>query len=217
MRRTSIILASAVLLLAGCGDDDGDQGQTVETTTTEGHDGSTTGSGDVELSEVVVQLDDLPAGWSVFPSEGEGEPDDEICEGHDPYNEIEAQDEAESVFQQSELGQFVTSLAAQFTDDGEAGEVMAQLSEAANACQSFTETDEDGIETAYTIAPLPFPDLGDETVAFRLSATTAYGPIALDYASVREGEFTLSVINGGFGPPDTALTESLAQTMLDRL
>ena len=164
-----------------------------------------------------MQLDDLPAGWSVFPSEGEGEPDDEICEGHDPFNEIEAQDEAKSVFQQSEFGPFVTSLAAQFEDDGEAGEVMDQLSEAASACQSFTQTDEAGIETVYTIAPLPFPDLGDETFAFRLSAATAYGPVALDYASVREGAFVVSVINGGFGPPDTALTESIAQTMLDRL
>ena len=223
MRRSSIVLASAVLLLAGCGgDDDDDQAQTIETTTTTAdpeEETTTTSGASSDLSDVVVQLEDLPTGWSVSPPEDDDEAtDDEFCEDHDPFNEVEAQDEAESSFQESDFGPFVASAASQFTDDDEASTIIDAFADAANECQSWTDTDEDGTVTEYTTTPLSFPDLGDETFAFRLSAASPIGPFAADIAVVRQGEFTLSIVNAGLGAgPDSALTESLAQTMLDRL
>jgi hypothetical protein len=222
MRRSSIVLASAVLLLAGCGGDDDDQAQTVETTTTERSEddsSTTTSGGSSDLNDVVVQLDDLPTGWSVTPpEETDDEGDEQICEGHDPLNAIEPQDEAESGFQESDFGPYVASGAAQYSDDDEASEVIDQFAETANACQTFTETDEDGTVTEYTISPLSFPDLGDETFAFRMSATSPLGPFAVDVAVARQGEFMVSIFNAALGTaPDSALTESLTQTMLGRL
>jgi hypothetical protein len=218
--RSRFLFASLALLLAACGDDDDNgQAQTIETTTTVAEEGSSTTSGaSSDLSDVVVQLDDMPAGWSVTPPESDDDTDDELCEGQDPFNEIEPQDEAESGFQQSELGPFVSSAASQYADEDQAGEMMDQLAEATNACQSFTQTDEDGTETEFTISALSFPDLGDETFAFRLAATTMLGPLTMDFAVVREGSTGLLIANGGLGAaPDSELTESLLQTMLDRL
>lgn len=222
MKRLVSVLAVAALVAAGCGggDDDG-QARTVEpptTTTTEpSEDTTTTTAAPAALDAVVLQLGDLPTGWSVSPPDEEEDTSDDFCDGADPFNEIAAQEEAESNFEQSELGPFAASGASVYEDDDQAGEVLDLLAAVANDCQSFTQVDEDGAEVEYTITPLSFPDLGDDTFAFRMSATTFIGPLALDMAAVREGSLVVTVIHGGFGAVDSALTETLMRTMLDRV
>lgn len=208
------IVLVGTLLCGACGGGDGGGGQARTVNPTKSS--STAAPRDVALSEVVVQLSDLPTGWSVSPPENEDEADDSFCEGRDPFNEIPPQAEAESSFQQSDFGPFVDSGASLYTDD-EASEVMDRLAEMANACQSFMQTEEDGTETTYTTSPLSFPDLGDDTFAFRVSGSTMLGPINLDVAAVREGAIVLFVGNGGLGAADTQLTEQLLRTMLRRL
>ncbi len=215
-------LVVVTVLLGACGADDdtaADRAGTVESSTTEdGGTPSTAPAEDAEerpLEDVVLQLSDLPTGWSAAPAE---EDDDEsFCDGRDPFNEIEPQDEAESTFQQSELGPFVVSAASRYSDDAEAAEVLDLLADVAEACQSFSVTEDDGSETEYTITPLSFPELGDDTFAFRMSATTVLGPITLDLAAVQEGPIVVSVGNGGLGSADGELTEALMRTMVDRL
>jgi hypothetical protein len=217
------VLISALLLgSCGGGGEGGEDGQarTVETTTTtEGEEPTPTSTTvpprDIALNEVIVQLGDLPTGWSPSAPEDDGE-DDSFCEGHDPLNQIEPTEEAESSFQQSDFGPFVFAGAGTYTGD-QASEVMDAFAETADACQSFTETDEDGAETTYTISPLSFPDLSDDTFAFRMSATSPLGPFNLDVAAVRKGTVVLIIVNGGLGAADSALTEKLMRTMVDRL
>jgi hypothetical protein len=223
VRRLPAVILVGGALIAGCGggDDADGQARTVDpTSTTVKEKASTTttaSSKDVDLDQVVVQLSDLPTGWSVSPPDSEDETDDSFCEGQDPFNEIKAKEEVESSFQQSDFGPFVASGASIYTGDDQADEVMGLLTTMANKCQKFTETDDDGTKTEYTISPLSFPDMADDTFAFRMSAMSPFGPFNLDVAAVRDDDTVVSIINGGIGAADSDLTESLMRTMVGRL
>lgn len=222
MKRLLGLLSVAALVCAGCGGDDGDgQARTVEastTTTTEpSEDSTTTSAAPAALDAVVLQLTDMPTGWSVAPPDEDDDDSDDFCDGADPFNEIEPKEDAESNFQQSEFGPFASSGASIYEDDDQAGEVLDLLADMANDCQSFTQVEDDGTETEYTITPLSFPDLGDDTFAFRMSATTFLGPLTLDGVAVRDGDLVVTIVHGGIGAVDSALTESLMRDMLDRV
>lgn len=223
MRPWLSVLLAGTLAAACSSGDDGGQARTVDpprTTTTPADETTTTISSPTPeaaaLEQVVVQLSDMPTGWAVSPPEEE-ESDDAFCDGLDPFNEVTPQDEAESTFQQSDFGPFVASGASLYKDDDEAAGVMDRLTDMANTCQSFTQPEDDGTETEYTISALSFPDLGDDTFAFRMAGTTAFGPLNLDVVAVRDGALVLAVINGGLGAADSELTESLMQTMAERV
>jgi len=226
--RTRAALAALILTagpLAGCGSDDaGEAARTVEPTTTAAQEPDADTDGDDDevpaparpLAEVVVQLGDLPTGWAVMPPEESEDADDAFCEGHDPLEAIEPVEEAESTYSQGDFGPYLTSLAGRYTDEETARSILDALAVAVDACQSFTET-EDGAEITYTFSPLSFPKLGDDTYAARLSATTPFGPLAMDMAFTRVGDHVLAIINGGFGSADSALTETLLRLMVDRI
>lgn len=214
-------------LAAGCGGDDGDgnartvegpeSSTTAEATEARGGDGGPTETGATPLEEVVVQLGDLPTGWTATPPDNEDDADDEICDGQSPLDEVEPVEEAESNFQQGDLGPFVVSIAGRFPDEDTAGSVLDRLADTVDACQTFTEVEEDGTEVSYTFEALSFPDLGDDTYAARLSGSTPLGPLAFDFAFTRVDSHVLGIVNGGFGAADSELTEELLRTMLDRL
>lgn len=148
---------------------------------------------------------------------GGGEDDEGFCEGRDPFNEVEPVDEAETGFQQSDFGPFVFADAARFTAGG-AERVVDAVAEMGQACQSFTQAEDDGTETAYTISPLSFPALGDDAVAFRMTgANEAFGSLTLDVVAVRVDEVVVALINGGLGAADTGLTETLTRAMIERI
>lgn len=231
-RLTRLVCASVAMamLAAGCGGDDGDRARTVEptsTTTSSSEPSNTSSDGgagnddesstNAALEDVVVKLSDLPSGWTGSPPENDDKADDTFCDDADPLVEIEPVQEAEANFQQSDFGPFLVSLAGRYDSEDTAKDVMDRFADAVDVCQSFTEVDEDGVETSYTFSPLSFPDLGDDTYAARLNGTTAFGPVALDMVFTRVDDKVLAVMNGGFGAADTALTEQMLRLMVDRL
>lgn len=234
VRRGGLVLALA-LVAGSCGDDD-DQARTVDVTTTttgasEAPDGTATESAETAetatttteasassaMDSVVVTLQDLPTGWTASTPEDDDEDDDEICDGQDPFNAVEPVEEAESNFEQGSFGPFLSSIAGRYAGTDEAQGVLDAVADAVDQCQTFTDVDEDGNETTYTFAALSFPKLGDDTYAARLSATTPFGPLALDFAFARDGDAVVAIINGGLGAADTALTESMLRLMVERL
>jgi hypothetical protein len=212
-----------LLLAFGCGvDDEGGQARTVETTTTspEDRDSTTTSTAssahELDLDAVVVQLGDLPAGWTVTPPDPEDEADDSDECAEDPGG-IDTTSDAESGFQQSDFGPFVGSGATEHEDEDEAERTLNAFAEAMAECDGFTQTDEDGATTVYSVSPLSFPQVGDGTFACRMSADTPFGPLNLDIVAARKGAVMLFLVNGGFGAADTELTEQLLTTMIERL
>lgn len=230
VRRAALVVAVA-LIGASCGDDD-DQSRTVEDTTSSTPEASASQEAGTESTEtstttteapapsamdsVVVSLQDLPTGWTASTPE-EDEKDDEICDGHDPFNAVEPVEEAESHFEQGSFGPFLSSVAGRYASADDAQGVLDAVADAVDQCQTFTDVDDDGNEMTYTFAALSFPKLGDDTYAARLSATTPIGPLALDFALARDGDAVVAVINGGLGAADTALTESMLRLMVHRL
>lgn len=232
-RHATIAVLAVLTLAAGCGSDDDGQARTVETTEapTSEDTAAETASTDVAVEEeteeegpgdaspvndVVVRLEDLPTGWSEAPPSAEDD-DTSFCDGHDPMAEMTPVEEASSDFQMSDFGPFLSSDAMRFATADDAQAFIDTFADAVNACSEFTETDDSGTTITYTLAPLSFPDLGDGTFAARMSATTPFGPLSVDFAVTVAGPTVLAVVNGGFGAPDTALTESSMRLMLDRI
>ena len=223
-----------LFVLAACGvteNGDDSEARTVEETSSttsttsttaepESDDETTTtadSGGRGSLDDVVLELDDLPTGWSVSPDDS-SESDDTFCDEADPFTDLnEADDKADSDFQQSDFGPFVGSIAAQYGGDSDAEGVLDSFENAVEACREFTETDEDGATITYRFDPLSFPQLGDDTFATRLSATTVLGPFAFDIVIARVDDTVAGVFHGGFGGIDSALTEELLREMVDRI
>lgn len=223
------ITAFAVLasLAAGCGGEAGDNdtasvgGSVAENTTTTGRDEATTTEAESEaaMADVVVQLDDLPSGWTVQPPDEDDDDDSDLCGtgAGDPLEAIEAVDEANSGFGQSEFGPIVLSGASRLDSEEVAEGGIDQVQALFDDCESFTEVDDEGQETVYAVSEMSFPDLGDDSSGYRMTANSLLGPIAIDFAFVREGEVVLVVAQVAFGATDPSLTEQLIRTMLDRL
>lgn len=229
--RGAAFVVAVALVTASCGDDD-DQARTVDVTTSTmetepapAESGtapatSTTAREAVPASSmdsVVITLQDLPTGWTASPPEAQAPQDEEFCEGQDPFDAVEPVEEAESAFEQGAFGPFLSSIAGRYASADDAQQVLDALAHAVDQCQTFTEIDDDGTETTYRFTALSFPNVGDDTYAARMSATTPVGPLALDFAFARQGQAVAGIINGGLGEADTALTESTLRLMVDRL
>jgi hypothetical protein len=220
MRRL-VGLIAVVALASGCGGDDGDgQAQTFEETTTTIDETTTTRAEEEspsDLEDVVVQLGDLPSGWTVNEEDSDAEDDDSFCEDESTAEQPDPPEEAESSFKQSELGPFVSSGAGRYGSAEEAEEAFDFFVEEFAKCDGATDVDEDGTETTYSLSPLSFPDVGDDTYAARMSASTTFGPLEFDIVVERSDSTMLFIFNGGLGEIDTALTEELLRTMDARL
>ena len=230
MRRTLILLAAGGLLL-GCSDDGGnadtvdepdDATTTTDATAADNSEDSDEGDeaasdpGAGSMDEVVITLEDLPAGWTTGAADDD-ESDDDFCGVAAPTDLAEPVEEAESSFQQSDFGPFLSSVAGRFESDEVAAQLLEDFSTGFEACNGYTEVDENGTETTYSIEPLSFPDLGDDTFSVRLAASTALGPFALDVVFTRVDDVLLGVVNGGFGAADTAVTEEAMRIMVERV
>ena len=119
---------------------------------------------------------------------------------------------SEADFQGSPLGPFVTEELAQIVP-GVAKRQLDALARALPGCQPQTATQADGSVLTYTVTPLPFPTLGEQTVAVRLKVDGSLLPIQGNAIFIRRANsvviVTLLVV--GLIAPDAALTEMLAR------
>jgi hypothetical protein len=160
----------------------------------------------VDLTKALLTLDDLPPGWTT-PSPS---PDSSAFCNQDitirPTARADADFERGQSFVFHGLGAY---------NRGEAAAAMDQERKTLANCTQWTETDSDGTTTTYRVRPLSFPKLGDETLAFRLSAEAAGAVAEVDGVFIRRGDVISRVGNGQVGVRvavvDSALTEQLAR------
>lgn len=191
-------------------------------------------SGAVDVEQALLTLEDMPTGWTTSPDAGEDdEGAAEFCDGLD-ITDDEADADAEASFEESEMGPFVSHAVARF--DGAGDTRFAQLRQAIEECGDFETTDEDGNTLTGRLSAVSFPELGEESLAVRLSGTVTtvadpdFGelelPMAGDLVFLRQGDvvtglFHLAIdataFGGGGGGLDSTITEDLARKAAEKL
>ena len=164
---------------------------------------------------------DLPTGWSEAPElvtdDTAGAVGGELCGGALQIEEAWDVPDAERGFKGSELGPFLLQTVAEMDDEGRA----QQFIETMLACAE-EPTDAGG----FTVGPLPFPALGDGTVALQLSTDGAvdgedgFGlPLTADIVVVREGSRVTAILTAGVTGAAAAPEEleAAARAAVDRL
>lgn len=167
-----------------------------------------------DLTGALLIVEDMPAGWSIEEDAGDDDGDvvGQFCNVA-PVNElIDADAEAERRFTAGESGPFFTQLltAMEYESDAEAG--MDRIREALG-CGEWTDAEAD---TTWTISEISFPDLGEETAAYRFSTTNGSSSTNGNVVAIRDGGVVLLVVHIELGELNSGLTEELTRKAFDK-
>lgn len=213
MRRLVVVVLIALSALTACGDGGGTDGGSGG--------GEAGGGGDTadtaRATDALLEVGDLPAGWSKAPDEDTGEDDDdeEFCEALDPNDKIEPNADVESNFEHSATGQYLSQNVVLYDDAEQAAEVMELLRGAFEECQTFSNT-VGGEQFTGTLAEAPAPSVGDEALGARIAAEANGVKFGADLLFVRSGRGITGLFHFGLNPTP-ALAESLAPKAVDEL
>lgn len=211
-------------MLTGCGSDAPPEraGTVKESSDDVGQAAAAEGSEDsgVELDAVGRELTDaqakaalpavsaLPTGWSVDPENSlndESEEDSEAtiepakCQAimDDLGDDKEPTGKASRTYTAGMVGPFmgveISSFADEIPDDS-----FEKILDALSSCPEITST-EDGVKTTFKTSSLSFPNLGEESAAIRMAATTDGMPVGLDIAFIRAGHTMVTVSQASVG------------------
>lgn len=219
-----ITLAVVALGVAGCSNSDSPRSETVSgsiTSTTTAPPEGTTSSPETTttapaeptpLTEALLILEDMPAGWTTAPELLEDdEEDDGVCN----FEQVDLEEnEAEAAFKEGLTGPFVLHAVGGFDDEPAAEAFMDDFAAFAARCQSSVA---DGVET--TMSPLSFPAVAEESLAYRMSIddpeTTS---VDVNVVLFRAGDrVAFLAVFGLFESPDAELTEMLVDKAAQRL
>lgn len=180
-----------------------------------------------EITAALPTVKDLPKSWT-RDTESEDDEDEEDedtikpkrCEEifGDEIDEVDPEEEATRAFKADDFGPFLSVDLATYEDevpDDLLDEIAAALSE----CKEFTSVDSEGEQSKVTAESLSFPNLGEETLAVRMTFETELFPAAINLAMVRIGHnmILLSTVSLGDGKPNTKLMEKVGRKTVERL
>jgi hypothetical protein len=177
-------------------------------TTTVAADGTVNGR--PPLSEAVLTLNDLPAGWSSqaeLTSTRVG-----FCGGRNPLATIVPVEEHRSTFSKTTNGPFLSQVAVRYRSSEEADRFLDLVAETLETCRTY----EDGGATFF-LEPLEFPDFGDDTFAAHVTGESPLGPLDGDVVWVRRADRLVSLSTIAFGDLDVDLLELLTEAVVRRL
>jgi hypothetical protein len=179
-----------------------------------------TGDAEVQarLARTALALDDMPTGWTqVDMTDDEPDTDETAVCGNPPYpNRDNRLGEVEVGFQQSEIGPFVFQNLVEFPEEDALG-AMEYAREIAS-CTEWTETDEDGVEQTYRLAPLEVGDFGDDTYANVVSLDIeGVGTLVNNTVFVRVGNTLTVIVHSQIGEPDLDETEGFVQAAVEKM
>ncbi len=244
---TLAMAAAVVGLVAGCGESPPERAGTVNENSGDADQQSAEEgeqTEDVELDAVgrevtneeaeaaLPQVSSLPTGWSVDPENSLNDDEDDEGESEATIEPAECKDimggladdekdeptgEASRTYSAGMLGPFmgveISSFADEVPDDS-----FSKVLDALSACPEFTST-EDGEATTFKTSSLSFPNLGEESAAIRMSATTEEMPVGLDFVFIRAGHniVTISHATVGAGGGSGDALEKLARATVANL
>lgn len=170
-----------------------------------------------DLEKALLSLDDLPAGWAVRTEDEEDEADKEtytfLCQEYQKKSIAIASVD----FQNGQVGPFLVNSVVAYLP-GEAESQFADMLSAVDQCATFTDT-QDGTTTEWTVTPISFPKLGDQSFAIRASSEFILGFIEVDSVYIRIGDTVTSIqyMVLGLQSIDSTQTEQFARMAEGRL
>ena len=234
MRKSLAALAiGAVLVSAGCGDDRPDRAVTVEkpsaTAAAKSTEESPAKAAGKPLTKeqaeaALLTTQDLPTGFSqddsVLDEEGDDTEDTtspEVCgKLFDAIDDANGEPLVEA--QRGFTGSSFTILQQVVAShEKEAAGTLDAMAGALSKCSEFTSTDADGVESAFTASSLSFPNLGDKTLAVRMTAESEGIEMTLDVVSIAVGQNSISIFTGGLVPIEGSKLEEVARTAVTKL
>lgn len=237
MKHMVPLLAAALLVLSGCAEERSSRAQTVdppsessaatepapaESSAAEPDDAAGEQLTQEQADAALLTVQDLPTGWTTDPAAEEDDGPDDITEPAECaqiFQALEDQQDpvaqAEADFTAGGFGPFLSQSVSSFDDS--TTDALAAVTEALNACPTFTSIDADGVRAEFTAAPLSFPNVGDSTVAVRLSASTEDFDLAFDVVAVSLGNNGMTIVAGGLTPMDGVQLEQVVRAGVSRI
>lgn len=186
---------------------------------------------DKQIEKALLTVDDMPSGYSEDPElvSDEDEEDDEVTSGSPKCEELMSAmgdeddekpfGEGEVGFKEGDFGPFIMeSIASHKGDTIE--KAMKELRDAFTMCKKFESTDKEGAVTKFTVARMSFPDLGDDTVAVKMSGKEDELGFTFTFnlVAVRVDQNVVLLVNFGIGGAmDGTKFEKLARLAVDRV
>lgn len=214
-RRAGLALLCAVLL-AGCGSSDSSDG------TSGGGDSSS--PGDLltagQLYTVLLNVDELPAGYVIDPSPDEDDGEDQDFGTSDCARKLEeltgtedetpAAAEVTRTFNTGEDGLAGLEQSVESYDDEDAlNDSIDEFRDIVANCGQLTFS-ADGVPATLTVSEANVPEHGDDTLGFRMKGQISAFPFELVFGVNRLGHNIHMVMAGGLGEADmTALTQAM--------
>ncbi|MGL5851856.1 MAG: hypothetical protein ACRCZD_13845 [Phycicoccus sp.] len=178
-----------------------------------------------QVKAALLTVGDLPTGWAAAEPEPEEEDESTIepasCQRlFDQMDsaklEVKAKHKAKASFEQGGmLGIQLEEEVSSFADDGQSGRVK-ELAEALTTCPKVTIVD-GGERTPMTMAGLSFPNLGDQTLAFRATLTSDGVDVVADIVFVAVGRNVITFTAGGLQPMPGTDFEAIARAGVSKV
>ena len=129
-----------------------------------------------------------------------------------------AGDSVTAVFQGGPAGPFAAEMLLSAPRASDAAEAMNALRAAPAECGQFAGEGPQGSRISVRLGQLTFPAMGDETVAFRMTATLdgAGFDLYAHVVTVRLGAVLMMMTMLQIGPPDTAATEEAVRAATEK-
>lgn len=217
-----IAAAVTVTVLAGCSGTGDERAHTVDDSgavSTVGHVPLRTLTAEQARSALLVAAD-LPTGWIAEPDTGAPKKDSsgdyDQCPAYDAVMQrVSRADDVSAEFTApdgSDVSEALLPLA-----ETDAQGMLADFSEAVTACKKLTTQMDSGVAFDMYFTALSFPQLADETFAFRTTATVFGRTVNLDMAVVRRGGVLVFIVQQAGEAIDTALTEEVARRAVTKV
>ena len=152
------------------------------------------------LSNAVLELSDMPGGFSVS-APGESSDDDDICSNVAAAAAKTPQNTATVTFGQSDFGPFIIQQVDLYKSRSDASAALESVRDSFKKCGP-TWTDAQTPPTTWNIVALNFPKLGDDAFAVRVSSKDIpfFGTAQVDYVFSRRGAALNVVAYAAIGP-----------------
>lgn len=164
-----------------------------------------------ELEAFLLELDDVPDGWTAVPSFG-SPTENPPCETVDPPTTLVDAPFAQVDFEREDDDALLSQIVLWLESDEDAVSALEWFD---SAFQCDGRDDEVG--TILEISELPFTEMGDESFAWKLTIGDGDEQLLLQYAFVRQGQFLSMAAQGGSEAPDADLLAELARAAVEKL